>query len=232
VSGPECRNYRELLGVYVVGAIEPHERSLLEAHLSRCYDCRDELAGLAVLPALLHRIPVPEAEQIASSGQADRVNPEDPAPRVLSGLLADVGARRRSRRLRTVLAAAAAILVALGGGAAVASSVGQPAKPVASGLARFDVAQARHGRIEVTVRYDESRWGTEMWVRVRGVPEWTECKFWVTTADGHMALAGGWLVGPDGGGLWYPTQAGVRAANVTGFTLTSASKVLVSIPAS
>jgi hypothetical protein len=234
MSGPECRNFRELLGVYVVGAIEPHERAQLEAHLNRCYDCREELAGLAVLPALLHRIPVAEAEQIAQVEHIDGVNSDDPAPRVLSGLLTDVGARRRSRRLRTALAAAAAVLVALGGGAAVASSIGigQHAGQVASGQGNFEIAQAHHGKIDVTVRYDGSRWGTEMWVRVSGVPEWTNCEFWVTTADGHMALAGGWLVGPDSGGLWYPTRAGVRAASVTGFTLTSAGKVLANIPAS
>jgi hypothetical protein len=226
MSGPECHNYRELLGVYVVGAIEPHERSQLEAHLNQCYDCREELAGLAVLPALLHRIPVPEAEQIASSGE---VTAEDPVPLVLSGLLADVGAHRRSRRVRGLLAAAAAVLVALGGGAAVATSVAQPARPAA--VNRFDVAQTRDGKINVTVRYDRLRWGTEMWVQVRGVPEWTNCKFWVTTADGRTALAGGWLVGPGSGGLWYPTEAGVRAASVTSFTLTSGGKVLASIPA-
>ncbi|HUC59822.1 MAG TPA: zf-HC2 domain-containing protein [Streptosporangiaceae bacterium] len=231
MSGPECRNFRELLGVYVVGAIEPNERSQLEYHLNQCYDCREELAGLAVLPALLHRIPVAEAEQFVMSSDADCAH-EDPAPRVLAGLLSDVGARRRARRWRGVLAAAAAVLVAVGGGAAAAASLGagQSQKPHAA--ARFEVAEARQGNIDVTVRYDESRWGTEMWVRVRGVPEWTNCKFWVRTADGHMALAGGWLVGPDSGGLWYPTQAGVSAANVAGFTLTSAGKVLASVPAS
>ncbi len=230
MSGPECRNYRELLGVYVVGAIEPYERSQLEAHLNQCYNCREELAGLAVLPALLHRIPVPEAEQIAMAGEADGQDAENPAPRALSGLLADAGARRRSRRVRTALAVAAALLVAVGGGAAVATSFAQSGQPVASST--FDVAHARDGKVDVNVRYDPTRWGTEMWVRVRGVPEWTDCRFWVTTADGHTKLAGGWLVGPDSGGLWYPTEAGVQATSVTSFTLTAGGKVLASIPAS
>jgi hypothetical protein len=227
MSDPTCRTYRELLGVYVVGAIEPPERSLLDAHLNQCYDCREELAGLAVLPALLNRVPLAEAEQIASSDHPDGHDQDDPAPQVLSGLLADIRARRRTRRLRTVLAAAAAVIIAVGGGAAIANSVGQGA-PVAA----FEIASGHRGNVEVTVRYDESRWGTAMWVKVRGVPEWTQCKFWVRTADGRSALAGGWLVGPDSGRLWYPTQADVRAANVTGFTLTSAGKVLVNIPAS
>src|SRR5215475_12988086 len=106
MSDPACRNYRELLGVYVVGAIEPNERSMLDAHLNQCYGCREELAGIAVLPAMLHRIPVAEAEQIAEVGLPG-TDKDDPAPRVLSGLLTEIRARRRMKRLRTVLAAAA-----------------------------------------------------------------------------------------------------------------------------
>jgi hypothetical protein len=230
MSGPQCRDFRELLGVYVVGAVEPRERAELEAHLTRCHDCREELAGLAALPALLHRIPVSEAEQIAQPGQLDLVNEADPAPDVLSGLLAEVGARRRSRRIRGMLAAAAAVLVALGGGVAVAAAVEQPARQAAS--VPMEVVRAHQGKVDVTVRYVRSRWGTEIWVRVRGLPEWTDCKFLVATRSGHQVLAGGWLAGPYSGSLWYPTLAGVQAADITGFTLTAAGKVLVTIPVS
>jgi|HubBroStandDraft_1064217.scaffolds.fasta_scaffold157377_2 hypothetical protein len=230
MSDPACRHFRDLLGVYVVGAIEPQERSALDAHLNQCYACREELAGLAVLPALLRRIPPAEAEQIAGhagSGELDDPAP-DPAPEVLAGLLAEVSARRRTRRLRVVLAAAAAIIVAIGGGSAVATSLDHQSRGTTSA---FEMASAHRGNLEVTVRYDGSRWGTAMWVRVHGVPEWTQCKFWVTTSGGNSALAGGWLVGPGGNGLWYPAQAGIQAASVTGFVLTSAGKVLLRIPA-
>ena len=54
MSDGACRNFRELLGVYVVGAIEPSERSMLDAHLNQCPDCREELASIAVLPAYRH----------------------------------------------------------------------------------------------------------------------------------------------------------------------------------
>ena len=49
----DCTDARQSLGVYVLGAIEPAERALVDAHLLTCRDCRDELAGLAGLPALL-----------------------------------------------------------------------------------------------------------------------------------------------------------------------------------
>ena len=36
----ECADARPSLGVYVLGAIEPAERSLVDAHLMTCRDCR------------------------------------------------------------------------------------------------------------------------------------------------------------------------------------------------
>jgi len=45
----DCTDARPSLGVYVLGAIDPAERSLVDAHLTTCRDCRDELAGLAVV---------------------------------------------------------------------------------------------------------------------------------------------------------------------------------------
>ena len=100
MSDPSCRTYRELLGVYVVGAIEPAERADVDAHLAQCYECREELAGLALLPALLHRVPLEEAERIAASEPP--VGQEDPAPEILASLLRRAGARRVSGACRTI----------------------------------------------------------------------------------------------------------------------------------
>jgi putative zinc finger protein len=229
MSDPTCRGFRELLGVYVVGAVEPAERALIDAHLSQCYGCREELAGLAVLPALLHRIPVAEAEQLALPELPQSLS-DDPAPRVFSELLAEVRSRRRSRRLRTVLAMAAAVIVAIGGGAAAAA--GFDSHQHASIAQPLEVASAHRGALSVTVKYGKSGWGTEMLVRVSGVRQGTHCQFWVTTSNGRSVLVGGWLVGYGGDRLWYPTRANVPAGAVTGFTLASAGKVLVHIPAS
>jgi len=227
MSDPACRNFRELLGVYVVGAIEPNERSLLDTHLKQCYGCREELAGLAVLPALLHRIPVAEAVQIAGVDAADG-DQEDPAPQVLSRLLSDVRARRRTRRLRTVLAAAAAIVVAVSGSAVVANALDDAPRVAATVL---DVVRAHNGPISGVVKYGQSPWGSAIWARVSGVPQGTYCKFWITTNDGRTRLVGGWLVGPGGGELWYPSRADVPALSIVQFTVTSAGKVLLRFPA-
>ena len=61
----DCPETRLSLGVYVLGAIDPAERALVDAHLATCRDCRDELAGLAGLPALLARVSAEEAFALA-----------------------------------------------------------------------------------------------------------------------------------------------------------------------
>jgi hypothetical protein len=62
----DCGEARISLGVYVLGAIEPAERALVDSHLATCRDCRDELAGLAGLPALLARVSTEEAMALAA----------------------------------------------------------------------------------------------------------------------------------------------------------------------
>jgi hypothetical protein len=225
MSDPACRNYRELLGVYVVGAIEPNERGLLEAHLNQCFSCREELAGLAVLPALLNRIPLAEAEELARPDPG--FDTEDPAPQVLAHLIDEVRARRRAKRFRTVLAAAAAVIVAVGGSVAVSAELSHHPHVATS----LEVVSKHVGGLSGTVKYSGSPWGTQIWTRVKGVPEWTPCKFWITTTGNRTELAGGWLLGPGGDTLWYPTRIDVPANSITRFTLTAHGKVLLSIRA-
>jgi hypothetical protein len=73
----DCSEARLSLGVYVLGAIDPAERALVDSHLATCRDCRDELAGLAGLPALLARVGTEEAIALSA---------DEPAP---LGLLPD-----------------------------------------------------------------------------------------------------------------------------------------------
>ena len=151
MSDPSCRTFRELLGVYVVGAIEPGERAAVDAHLNQCYECREELAGLAPLPALLHRVPIEDAERIMLASQP-AADVAEPSPAMLDSLLAQVGAKRRTRRVRGLFAAAAAVLVAVGGAAAVAEAI-------APHHHAMDIATASRGQLSATVRYGGSQLG-------------------------------------------------------------------------
>jgi hypothetical protein len=215
MSDPSCRTFRELLGVYVVGAIEPGERAAVDAHLNHCYECREELAGIAPLPALLHRVSSEDAERILLNSPPP-FDPAEPSAQMLDSLLERVGARRRTKRVRWLFTAAAAIVIAVGGAFGVSEAIApHQHQPV------VDVATASKGPLAVTVRYGQSSWGgTHMSVRVSGFKPWTSCKFWVLAKDGSRHLAGGWIVGPGGEKLWYPAQSHVPETKVAGFEIT------------
>src|SRR5690349_6560337 len=106
----DCTEARLSLGVYVLGAIDPAERSLVEAHLQICPECRDELAGLAGLPALLARVNPDEISRIcpddtvlsspglSSPGRTSVLAAaEEPPPGELIGTVLDLAAARRRR---------------------------------------------------------------------------------------------------------------------------------------
>src|SRR5438552_10230604 len=128
-----CREIRHALGVYVLGAIDPVERAQVDEHLATCADCREELAGLAGLPALLRRVPTAEAQRLAVADQADSATETSP-DELLPSLLARTTQAPRVRRWRELAAAAAVIVLALGAGAAGASLLqsGQADQPPAA----------------------------------------------------------------------------------------------------
>jgi len=102
-----CAEARISLGVYVLGAIDPSERGLVDAHLATCRDCRDELAGLASLPALLARVTPEELARIEGEGSLDEEEP----PAELVGTVLDLAAVRRRRSRWRYAAVAAAVVV-------------------------------------------------------------------------------------------------------------------------
>jgi hypothetical protein len=228
MSDPTCRGLRELLGVYVVGAIDPAERAMVDAHLDHCNDCREDLAGLAALPALLHRVSLADAERLLGADAPGHDDPAEPFPDLLPSLLRQVASRRRSRRLRAAFSIAAVMLAVVGGTAAVTSAL----SPQAARRAPQDEAKARAGVVDAMVRYGKSQWGpgTEMSVRVSGLATWSRCKFWVVTNNGRRDIAGAWTVGPDGNRLWYPAAVDVPKSSITDFVLTTASGQMLTIP--
>ena len=105
----DCTDARPSLGVYVLGAIDPAERALVDAHLMSCRDCRDELAGLAGLPALLARVNPDEVSRICADdtvGTGTHADADDQPPDELIGTVLNLAeARRRRTRWRFVAAA-------------------------------------------------------------------------------------------------------------------------------
>ncbi|MBB2909234.1 hypothetical protein FHS43_000480 [Streptosporangium becharense] len=100
-----CDETRMSLGVYALGALDPEERVLVEAHLAECAGCRAELEELSGVTAFLGRVSEDDVAQAVS-----------PPAAVLDRLLLDARTRRR-RVTRLMLSLAASVaLLGLGGG--------------------------------------------------------------------------------------------------------------------
>jgi len=238
-TAASCREIRHALGVYVLGAIEPGDRTQVDEHLATCADCREELASLAGLPALLRRVPTAEAERLAVADQADSATEEAPPDDLLPSLLARTAQARRVRRWRELAAAAAVVVLALGAGAAGASLAGSGSSPAAPSASQAQASHAwhkvsatdAHTGATLTVKYAPVHWGTTMAVQVAGVPSGTVCQFQVTDVLGHHIVVGGWRVEYQGRQVWYPASTSLTDENLHSFQVTVGGKVLASVNA-
>jgi anti-sigma factor RsiW len=219
----DCGDIRYALGVYVVGAIDPAERSVVDAHLSHCLECREELAGLAGLPALLGRVPLADAERLALG---DEELEEAPAE-LLDALLGQVAARRRARRWRVVAAAAAAAIIAVGGGGLAGGILMSHHHATSQSYLTTGSNQAAH--VTAAVYYWSAASGTRMRVQVTGIRNGTHCDFWVTTATGRNVLVGGWTVDAYQPGYWYNASTTTSMNQLRSFDISAGGKVLVTV---
>jgi hypothetical protein len=223
MTGPACRQIRQLLGVYIVGAIDPAERSIVDTHLSGCPTCREELSGLAGLPALLGRVPREDVERMDEGGSGLPDTAEPPAE-LLNSLLRRVSVTRRTRRVRSVLGLAAAVAIAAGGtGVAVSTLSGQHSFT--------DTDHGANGDVTAVVDYGSSPWGTLGQVGVSGVQAGSVCMLWARV-DGKWVAVTAWTAdGPSYVQHWYPLNArGINARDVHGFQITNGGHLLLNIP--
>lgn len=229
-NGPVCREVRQLLGVYVVGAIDPSERGIVDDHLGECAACRDELAGLAGLPAMLSRVPAADVERLAAGiiGLPERA---DPSPELLNSLLRRVSTKRRSRMWRGVAAVAAAAIVAAGGATVVSQLNHPPAAHSTQALKGVASAMNPSTHVAAVVDYTQTPWNsTDVRVQVSGISQGTTCQFWVLGTHGRTQ-AGHWTVASSyGASPWFSATAPVKPDSVRSFQITSGGKVLLTIP--
>ena len=168
-------------------------------HLATCRDCRDELAGLAGLPALLARVSTEEAIALAADRRPGRrpAGPSDAEPpRELLATVLDLTA---ARRRRPPLAGGEP---RRGGGAdhrgracsaacGSASSPAQPSTAVGGSFAGqpngpWETAhRAVGGGMTATVSYRSMGWGTQLDAKVTGIPVGTNCQLWVIDSAGQ-----------------------------------------------
>jgi hypothetical protein len=165
MTADECAEVRLSLGAYVLGALDPADRSRVDAHLAGCADCRDELASFAGLPGLLGRVSRSEVES----------EPADPGPQLLERLLGAAAAERRHdrrRRLLTLVAAGVIVLAAIG----VTVGVTQDRHPAstttaaaAPGTSQTFTATNPQTHVQATITEWKKGWGASVDVSVVGV---------------------------------------------------------------
>jgi hypothetical protein len=231
----DCTDARLSLGVYVLGAIDPAERALVDAHLVTCRDCRDELAGLAGLPALLARVNPDEISRICADDTVragSHAGPDDRPPEELIGTVLDLAAARRRRTRWRFLATAAAVVAIAGGlfgGLSSISTTRTIPIPVSPAGTHWDTVEATSALTgaSASVAYSHELWGDAFEVLVKHIPVGTTCQLLVVHPDGTRTQVASWTTAPDEGEVWYSGSMASSAQPISQFQITADHKVLV-----
>jgi len=186
-----CRDHADLVGPYVLGALEPDEMDAMRGHLASCTRCAAEVRSLSVLPALLDSAQADDEIAALSPGLEDEMLDRFVRER----------ARARPRRRRwprlaipavAVAALIAGILVAAlpGGGHTAYAHAELWSLPAGGGAAgTADVAEAGAGtRVKLRADHLPVRRGTayELWC-VRTDGRWVNGGTFHARADGSAA---------------------------------------------
>jgi hypothetical protein len=194
------------LGAYALGSLTGREREDVAAHLRDCLQCRDELAGMAGVVGLLHRLSVPsETAPDSLPPQAGAViSPEHTAKRA------------RWRRPKVLMTAVTAVVLAITGVLTVPQT----------GLVRGDRTSTRDVATSATwsardpasgvvasARMQPQQWGTSVQLRLTHLPARLECRLVVTRMDGSGQTIGTWRSGYRGS-VTVPAATAVSPADI------------------
>ncbi|MFY2860156.1 anti-sigma factor family protein [Mycobacterium sp. THU-M104] len=158
-AGPPCDRYAMWDAAYVLGSLCAAERREFEAHMAGCRSCRDAVADLSGVPALLSRLDRDEVARLVESGPLPTAPEMSPA--LLPSLLAAVRFRRRRARVATwVAASAAAAVLGVGVFVGVHGHASAPAPQVSASAQQM--AQVGTTLLASTVQVSDRNWGTSI----------------------------------------------------------------------
>jgi anti-sigma-K factor RskA len=190
-----CREYRESIAAFALGALEPSEVTPLRTHLAVCESCDAYCEEMMALPALLDL-----------AGGVDGANIETPPgleASVARRIAAEGGGRHpRARRLRRPLLAAIGGLAVgaaatLGAVLALGGFNGDTASARAVDLAGTDSAPSAWG----TADLQAGPHGTTIRLEAEGLPAskpGQHYELWLSDGRKHGITAGTFRVGADG----------------------------------
>jgi anti-sigma factor RsiW len=160
VFGGDNHRYAMWDGAYVLGSLSSTDRREFEAHMADCPSCREAVAQLSGMPALLSRL---DRNEVAAMNESDHTSGvQEMSSELLPSLLATVRWRRRRTRLVTWTAAAAAAVVlsiSVLVGVAGPSPTSPPPQAIASAL---PMAQVGTTLLASTVSLSRQQWGTHI----------------------------------------------------------------------
>lgn len=192
-----CKTHGQLVGGYVLGALDPAEMDEMRRHVADCPRCAQEARALTGLPELLDRI-----------GPAD-VPPPTLSPHVEEAVLDRFAQERRRERTgrrprrlggRVVLAGAALAVAAL------ALAIAWPFGGGDGGGANSAYASAKLGGVAPAGDAGAVAWvaevpaGTRVRLEARGLPRGrsAEYELWCVRGDGRWVSGGTFRAGSDG----------------------------------
>ncbi|NGY63882.1 anti-sigma factor [Lentzea sp. NEAU-D13] len=190
----------QLLGAYVLGALDEQEVHAMDEHLASCPDCTRELDELRAMEAYLGEVP-PEA-------MLD--GPPEGGDLLLQRTLRQVRSERGgvARRRQFALGAAAAVVAALvlGAGVFVGKATSPDAEvalptptvapdPTGTKLATFTDPVTK---ASMTVKVVPAAGWVRTNMSISGIPEGEKCRIFVVAKDGSRQEAGSWVVSKKG----------------------------------
>jgi hypothetical protein len=172
-----CQEATQSLGAYVIGSLDPAERSEIDTHLLDCPACAAELAELEQLTPLLDQLNLDDVD-------APAVLPSDDLFDRVAAAARRERAQQRTHTRRRWLGAAAAVLV-------VAVCIGVGFKVSAKDGPKTFAAATGSTHMSVTVTGRAS--GTDLMVSVDGLPVDEQCKLVAVSRSGVWETAGSWV---------------------------------------
>ncbi|SEK35883.1 anti-sigma factor family protein [Streptacidiphilus jiangxiensis] len=214
------------LGAYLLGALDPQERTELEAHVAGCADCQAELVAMAPLPGLLRRTPFEELDETAETAQtltaphpseAPRATPPEPArpPR-------PAPAHRRPRRRMLVSAGVALAGAAAAVGAWVYVGGAHPGGTTPVSAATTVSAVDARTHVTAAAALTPENWGTQVQLKLGNLPFGITCHLVVHARDGRTETAGTWGSGYSAA-TTVPASTSIGSSDITSMDVVDGS---------
>jgi anti-sigma factor RsiW len=214
-----CAECRQLVGGYILGALEPDEEATVRRHLATCSGCAAEHERLSGLPTLLTLVGSEESaaehppaaleeavlDRFAREHRADRISRSPVRGKTRARLAA------LTRPLRRPLpAAVAGALTAAAAAAAIVVFTGNSAPEQHVYGARLH-GTTLETQARAYARLQSSDSGTRVWLKVHGLQGSTDdlYELWCVKDDGTKISAGTFRVDPRGNAVVNLTTAAV-----------------------